>query len=626
MMYIHNQPLKEKGKFDYVYWVTVSKAFNITKLRSDIAKVLDLPLREDEEVTKRAAKIYVVLDRQKKYVLILDDVWEPFDLDSVGIPEPKRSNGCKLLEEEALTLFLTKAVGHETVLTPELEEIAAKIAEECACCCLQLPFFIPVNELIDYWIAEELIADMEGVEAQLDKGHAVLGKLTSSCLLESVPDIHGMMGYIKVHDLIRDMAIRITTKELIVDMDNVEAQFDKGHAILGKLTSSCLLESITEIHGMMECVMLHDLIRDMAIRIIASSPRFMVKAGEKIKGVPYEHWSKDLDRISFMDSLISGLPITPPDCPRLTTLLLNSRYGMLRVISDSFFINMPCLAELTKYAISQQFQGLQKYRLIVEKYDFFEELDLGKEVWISYISVPFGSGSDQPVLPAGIESFGLEVFDEAISLSAIPWNRESLDLSWLPKFRVLFDGLAPPRSIWFNLKELYFRKCNAVKNIFPVQLLENFPNLERLSVTWCENVEDIIVEIAEMSDQGSHQDYSNSISLPKLKDLTLWDLPRLKSIYNGVMVCPSIENTYVYGCPMVRKLPLSLHMDGEQATAPPALKSIGANEEWWESLNGMIPSPKPFFSLFIKSALLLAAAAAVAAAATYFPVSTSTSI
>ncbi|KAF7127192.1 hypothetical protein RHSIM_Rhsim11G0146800 [Rhododendron simsii] len=206
MKYIHNQLLKEKGKFDYVYWITISKAFDITKLRSEIAKVLDLLLREDEEVTKRVAKLHE--------------------------------------EEEALTLFLTKAIGHDTVLTPELEEIAAKSAKECPClplaivtiagslrglegtrnwrnalnelisltkdACDVVSRFIPVNELIDYWIAEELIADMDCVEAQLDKGHAVLGKLTSSCLLESVPDIHGMMGYIRVHDLSRDTALRIT--------------------------------------------------------------------------------------------------------------------------------------------------------------------------------------------------------------------------------------------------------------------------------------------------------------------------------------------------------------------------------------------------------------------------------
>lgn len=130
-----------------------------------------------------------------------------------------------------------------------------------------------------------------------------------------------------------------------------------------------------------------------------------------------------------------------------------------------------------------------------------------------------------------------------------------------------------------------FSHCDAVKNIFPVQLLQNFPNLENLFLRYCENLEDIIVEIAEMSDRHNHQDYSNSISLPKLKRLSLHDLPSLKSICNGVMVCPSIRSVNIQDCPMVRRLPLSLHMDGEQATAPPALVNIITSKiEWWESL------------------------------------------
>ncbi|KAF7126438.1 hypothetical protein RHSIM_Rhsim11G0119200 [Rhododendron simsii] len=499
---------------------------------------------------------------------------------------------------------------------------------------------------------------------------------------------------------------------------------------------------------MMKYVRLHDLIRDMALRITASSPRFMVKAGERIKTVPYEHWSENLERISFMDSLISELPITPPICPRLTTLLLNDRYrSVLEVIPDSFFTNMPCLEvldlsrsritslpesisnlenlhalilrscsqlkyvpsleklkalkmfvltcskieelpegieelvnlrkldlsgntilrmsfpswkllrlsklqylriddtrvevsaedllclsqlkvvsvhfhnvqEFIRYAISQQFQGLQKYCLIVGKYALCEK-DLGREVWISSESVPFGSGVDQLVLPAGIELFGLEGFHDPISLSAIPWFKdakdlrrcvveccnglesifssssfledgqislgtiESFDLIGLPRLRVLLDWIAPPHNIYFNLKELCFSECDAVKNIFHVQLLQNFPNLERLSVMFCENMEDIIVEKAEMRDQGNHQDYSNSIGLPKLKTLSLIGLPRLKSIYNGLMVCPSLEEVEVHNCPMVRRLPLSFHMDGEQATTPPALKVLKVYKEWWESL------------------------------------------
>ncbi|KAG5526209.1 hypothetical protein RHGRI_032474 [Rhododendron griersonianum] len=541
MKHIHNQLLEEKGKFDTVYWVTVSKAFNITKLQSDIATALYLSLREDEEVTRRASQLYAALSRHKRYVLILDDIWEPFALERVGIPEPMRSNRCKLVlttqslevcrrmectpvkvdlltKEEALTLFLSKAVGKDTVLAPEVEEIADKIAKQSQ---RKTPAMmkIPVNELIEYWIAEELIADM----------------------------------------------------------DSEEAQFDKGHAILGKLTSGCLLESFTNIHGMMEYVKLHDLIRDMALRITSTSPRFMVKAGERIKSVPYEHWSKDLERISLLHSWTSELPVTPPVCPRLTTLLLSHVHiHYLTEFSNSFFTYMRCLEvldlsnnyltslpesisnlenlhalilanshvlmyvpslaklkalkvfkltnsrieklpkgleelvslrklelsenerletfpswklrrlsklqylrtdgtevevsaedllclkqlkvvsvrfhyvqQLIRYLTSQQFQGLEKYCLTMgERHISYDpekdlgKLDPGKKVYISSESVAFGSGVDQLVLPADINSFRLELpadinplqddgFHDPISLSAIPCFKDAKDLHYL---------------------------------------------------------------------------------------------------------------------------------------------------------------------------------------------------
>ncbi|XP_058189664.1 disease resistance protein At4g27190-like isoform X2 [Rhododendron vialii] len=785
MKYIHNQLLEEKGKFDNVYWVTVSKTFDITKLQSDIAKALKLRFSDDEDETIRALELHAVLNRQKRYALILDDVWERFDLDSVGVPEPKRSNGCKLVlttrslevckrmkctpvkvdlltEEEALTLFRSIVVGNDSVLAPDVEEIAAKIAKECACLPLAIVTLAgscrdlkgirdwrnALNELITS--TEDASDDVSKVFEQLKFSYSRLeNKVFQDCFLYC--SLYPADRFIPVNELIEYWI----AEELIADMDSEEAQLDKGHAILGKLTSSCLLDCVTDIYKQ-ECVRMHDLIRDMALKITASSPRFMVNAGETKKRVPYELWSDDLQRISFMDSLISELPITPPVCPRLTTLLLNISYpSMLEVIPNCFFSNMPCLEvldlsmrritslpesisnlenlhalilnrcnqlknvpsleklkalkmfvltdseieelpegieelvnlrkfdlsgnkilrtfpswklrrlsklqylridetgvevstegllclrqlkvvavhfrsvqELTRYAISQQFQGLQKYRLIVGEERLLFERDLRKEFNISYKSVPFGSLVYQPVLPADIESFAVDGFHDPISLSAIPCFKDAKDLrkclvnhcnglesifssstfsedgqiplgtveffilTELPRLRLLFDGIAPPHNIYFNLKELSINNCDAVLNIFPVQLLQNFPNLEKLSVWQCENVEDIIVEIAETSDWSNHQDYNNSISLPKLMHLELVDLPRLKSIYNGVMVCPSITRVQLLKCPMVRRLPLSLHMDGEQATPPPALKRIVVHEKWWESLQWDDPLTK----------------------------------
>lgn len=156
MKHIHNRLLEERGKFDFVFWVIVSKEFDTLKLQKRIAKALNLNLVDDEDETIRASKLYAALSQKKKYVLILDDLWEAFPLDSVGIPEPNRSNGCKLVlttrsldvcrrmdfttvkvelltEQEALTLFLSKATGHDMVLAPDVEDIACLIAKECAC-------------------------------------------------------------------------------------------------------------------------------------------------------------------------------------------------------------------------------------------------------------------------------------------------------------------------------------------------------------------------------------------------------------------------------------------------------------------------------------------------------------
>ncbi|XP_058219158.1 putative disease resistance protein At4g10780 isoform X2 [Rhododendron vialii] len=808
MKHIHNRLLEETGKFDSVFWVTVSKEFDPLKLQKRIAKALYLNLVDDEDETIRASELYAALS-QKKYVLILDDLWEAFPLDSVGIPEPNRSNGCKLVlttrsldvcrrmdcttvkvelltEQEALTLFLSKATGHDIVLAPDVEDIACLIAKECAC----LPLAIvtvagslrglkgtrewrnALNGLIS--LTKEVSDGEREVFEQLKFSYNRLGdEVLKDCFLYC-------SMYPEDHDIPVEELIEYWIAEgLIGEMKSVEAKFDRGHTILGKLTSCCLLESSTDICGQ-ECLRMHDLIRDMALRITASRPRFLVKAGEGLESVLYEDWLEDLERISLMHNDISELPIRPPVCPRLTTLLLKT--NNLSMIPESFFTNMRSLVvldlsdnqiqslpesisnleklhalilgycpsleyvpsleklialkvfklnssliddvpkgieklvnlreldlscnarlekfpgwmlrrlsklqylrmdetsvkvsaedllclrqlkvvsvqfqnvqELTRYVTSQQCQGLEMYRLVVGKsllegintsYETSQHwLELcrfvvgkrlleggfvGKEVCINTESEPFGSEVDQLVLPRNIGSFELQGFHNLISLSAPPSLKDAKNLTKccvggcsglesifssssfsedghislrtvescclfdLPDCRVLFDGLVPPHNITFNLKELCFRRCQTIKNIFPVELLQNFPNLSRLEVDSCENVEDIIVGEQAMSERGHHREDINKITLPRLQNVILGSLSRLKSIYTGMMVCECLQEFKVVNCPMVRRLPLSLDMDSKQATAPPIIEG---EEEWWESLEWDEPHTKTILDL-----------------------------
>ncbi|XVE50352.1 hypothetical protein DITRI_Ditri01bG0155500 [Diplodiscus trichospermus] len=153
LMHIHNELLSEK-KFDRVIWVTISNDFDVAKLQNDIASALNAKIPNEGDKVRRAAQLSNLLKEAKRHVLILDDVWERIPLEEVGIPEPTRSNGCKLVltsrsirvcnsmglkvikvkplsEEEALTLFLNK-VGLDILHIPTLKSTLKLVVKECA--------------------------------------------------------------------------------------------------------------------------------------------------------------------------------------------------------------------------------------------------------------------------------------------------------------------------------------------------------------------------------------------------------------------------------------------------------------------------------------------------------------
>ncbi|GLT37197.1 hypothetical protein SLA2020_115300 [Shorea laevis] len=116
---------------------------------------------------------------------------------------------------------------------------------------------------------------------------------------------------------------------------------DKGNAILNRLLNCCLLEEANE----KACVKMHDVVRDMALRIKSTGPsRFMVKAGMRLRKTPDEdEWNEDLDKVSLMKNVISYIPQNmSPKCLMLSTLILEGNLG-LRQISEYCFANMPLL-------------------------------------------------------------------------------------------------------------------------------------------------------------------------------------------------------------------------------------------------------------------------------------------
>lgn len=91
--------------------------------------------------------------------------------------------------------------------------------------------------------------------------------------------------------------------------------------MLNRLVRACLLEDTRDEFREVDCVNMHDLIRDMALQITSDSPRFFVEAGMGLKCVPYEeeNWKNDLSKVSLMHNAISDICSTfeSPNCPML---------------------------------------------------------------------------------------------------------------------------------------------------------------------------------------------------------------------------------------------------------------------------------------------------------------------
>ena len=81
-----NNELKDASTqpFGIVIWATVSKNVVIKNVQKQIAERLNLEVKMEESVQRMASRLYERLEKEEKFLLILDDVWAKIDLDTLG--------------------------------------------------------------------------------------------------------------------------------------------------------------------------------------------------------------------------------------------------------------------------------------------------------------------------------------------------------------------------------------------------------------------------------------------------------------------------------------------------------------------------------------------------------------
>ncbi|XP_010476201.1 PREDICTED: probable disease resistance protein At1g12280 isoform X2 [Camelina sativa] len=362
---------------DIVIWVGVSWNLEVEKIQNEIAEELGLSGGEwnQKSRSQKAINIHTLMS-DKKFVLLLDDIWSKVDLVEIGVPFPTRKNGSKVVfttrsrdvcgrmgvndpmevsclePDEAWDLFKMK-VGENTLKgDPEILKLARKVAEKCHGLPLALTVIgeiMACKTTVQEWhyavdTLNSNAAKFSGMEDQ------ILPILKSSYDHLNMEQVQSCFLYCSLfpenYRMEKERLIDYWKCEGFIDEnESRERELSHGYEIIGILVRACLLleEGINK-----EQVKMHGLVRDMALWIASDLGRHkeqcIVQAGVELREVPkVKNWNS-VRRMSLMENeieIISG----SPECPELTTLFLQ-RNSQLVNISGEFFSYMPKLVVL----------------------------------------------------------------------------------------------------------------------------------------------------------------------------------------------------------------------------------------------------------------------------------------
>ncbi|XP_057466113.1 disease resistance protein At4g27190-like isoform X2 [Actinidia eriantha] len=173
----------------------------------------------------------------------------------------------------------------------------------------------------------------------------------------------------------------------------------------------------------------------------------------------------------------------------------------------------------------------------------------------------------------GIQSCLIESCDAIETIvgtvdSVVLPNLEHLYMKNLPKLESIWKDHVEPGSLT-KLTTLVLTNCQILVKIFPRGAIQQLGEIEYLKIEKCQEIEEII----EVSDA-----VGNQTVLPKLKELILLDMPKLRNIcLIDSLQWPSLMELEISKCRGLRKLLFDKNNSSK-------LKCIKAEQVWWDAL------------------------------------------
>ncbi|XP_028107146.1 probable disease resistance protein At4g27220 [Camellia sinensis] len=241
----------------------------------------------------------------------------------------------KTLTGEEACHFFKKVVG-DSVEAPDLQPIAEQVVNECQGLPLAL---VTIGRALKCksnhaWTDALRQLRIGLTKMEEEKVHKAITMSYNWLEPEEAKSLFLLCGLypedhdIQIEDLVRfGMGLR-----LFEDIDRLGEARDQVHALVNILKTCCLLLDSDKD----ECVKMHDVIRDVAIAIASKGGNvFLIRHGDSLTEWPEKHTCEPCTSISIISGKITELP-EGLRCPKLTLLLLACMNDSIKIPNNFF--------------------------------------------------------------------------------------------------------------------------------------------------------------------------------------------------------------------------------------------------------------------------------------------------
>ncbi|KAI9112178.1 hypothetical protein K1719_016701 [Acacia pycnantha] len=554
--------VKDDNLFDKVVMVNISHVVDLERIQREIADFLGLRF-EETTIIGRAARLQQRIKNERSILVILDDIWEIFELDKLGLPLNDHK-GCKLLlisrkldilhnmetqkdfligvlnEKEAWSLF-EDMVG-DVVKDVNLRDMAFQVAKKCAgliVLIVTVARTLKNKDDIDSW--KDALNQLKSVDEE-GMGEKIYSALEFSYNHLDGDDVKALFllcGSIGPKIEVEYLLKCVMGLGIFKHINTAKDARLKLHRLIGSLKASCLL---LEANSKME-VEMHDIVHEVAFSIASRDQHVFKIGGGELKNWPSEEFLQRCTQIILNWCHIPKLPersVKVKCCDQLT-----------------YIFSVPMVKALCQLIEIEVLECRSIKKIVFEENSFPNSMAVDE-------NIEFGSLQSLTLgyLPA-IDDFYSGLFES----STTTMQSLSLDNNVPSSFinsKVKFSNLETLKLSSINLENIWqddhvsiansFRKlaylsvegCSRLKYLFSSSIVASFPNLKQLEIRECEMMEEII------SIEGRNGTATDEVGLPKLETLVISNMKRLKKVWHSQF--DGLKTTEVNNCEKLRNI------------------------------------------------------------------------